>query len=287
GSGVAAGAGPAVIGGQRRRRELEVREQLGQEEVRAGGAVEQQRVLADPAEAGAHRPLALEHRARVDVALEARAREGGGEARGERAQERAHARVVVRAERVGGDPAGERRAPVAWGRRRRAVGVGEGDDGARPRPRRARVDALRCAPCQVAHLAGAALRQPRLEERAHGERRERRRAGAGEAQRPRRGRDRRLARTHAAPWLARRARGRQAAPQGAAPQRKPTPSEFWLRVSAGPPAAACPGSARRARQRGTCLAPLHTPCGGYAVRDGVVPWCWWWWQRRCGRPGRR
>src|SRR5439155_1271143 len=82
--------------------------------------------------------LALEHRARVDVALEARAGEDRGEARGERTQERAHARVVVLAERVGGDPAGERRAPVAGRWRRRAVRVGEGDDAARPRARRPR-----------------------------------------------------------------------------------------------------------------------------------------------------
>jgi hypothetical protein len=86
-----------VVGGQRHRVEREVREQLGEEEVRAGGAVEEKRVPADPPEAGARRPLAFEDGARVDVVPEAGAGKGGAEASSERDEQGADALVVVRA----------------------------------------------------------------------------------------------------------------------------------------------------------------------------------------------
>src|SRR5438093_520311 len=53
--GEAASAGAAVVRGQRDSVEREVGQELGEEEVRAGRAVEEERVLADPAETGARR----------------------------------------------------------------------------------------------------------------------------------------------------------------------------------------------------------------------------------------
>src|SRR5204863_6281560 len=82
-----------------------------------------------------------------------------------------------------------------------------------------------------------------------------------EAQRLGGGRDRRLARTHAAPWLARRARGRQAAPQGAAP---PTQTDAVRVLAQG---VSRPAGRRVSRQRAPRPGAWHMPCSAaHSVR---------------------
>ena len=121
----AAGTRAAVVGGQRDGVEREVGEQLGEEEVGASGAMEDERVLPDPAEAGARPPLPLEHRPGVDVGTEARARKDVVETRDQALEKRSHALVIVGAERVGGDAPAELGPPVARRWRRGAIRIRE------------------------------------------------------------------------------------------------------------------------------------------------------------------
>ena len=65
--GDAADAGAAVIRWQRPRVDLEIGHELAQKEVRAGLAMQHERVLPDPPDPGATTPLALEDGTRVDV----------------------------------------------------------------------------------------------------------------------------------------------------------------------------------------------------------------------------
>src|SRR5262249_59822047 len=105
--------------GQGHRLELEIGEELRQEEVGSAGAMEEERVLADPSQARPHPPFALQDGTGVDVSSEARRREVPLEPGRERRQPRADVVMVVAAERVGGDAATETRAPVLQRRRRR------------------------------------------------------------------------------------------------------------------------------------------------------------------------
>src|SRR5439155_22091948 len=119
---------------------------------------------------GPHRPLALEHRTRVDVVTEAGGWKACREPLRERAEERVEPVVVVRTERIRGDATREALAPVVRRARGRAVRPGDHDDGPRPRDEPARIDALGCAPCEVRHLPGATVGEPRGEIRPDRER---------------------------------------------------------------------------------------------------------------------
>jgi hypothetical protein len=86
---------PQWVRGRRRVVELEVGEQLGEEEVRPAAAAQDEGVLADPPDARARRPFALDDRPRVDVAQEARAGEARREPRRQSVAEREDVVVVV------------------------------------------------------------------------------------------------------------------------------------------------------------------------------------------------
>src|SRR6059058_2525395 len=187
--GEAASAGAAVVRGQRDSVEREVGQELGEEEVRAGRAVEEERVLADPAETGARRPFPLEHRPRVDVRAEAGGGKDVAEPLDQPLEQRAYPVLIVHAEGVRGDASAQLGPPVARWHGRGAIRIGERHDAARPGKRRARVYALCRAPREVAHLTRAAVREPALEKRPPLEGAERRRAGPREPEQTRLARD--------------------------------------------------------------------------------------------------
>ena len=153
--------------------ELEVREELRQEEVGADRAMEEERVLADPAQARPHPPFPLQDGTGVDVAPEARRRKDLLEPTAERLQPRGDVVVVVATQRVGGDAPAETRAPVLRRRRRRTVGEGEHDHGARPGNQPTGIEALGCPALEVAHVARSSLGEPRGEKGLVRERRQR------------------------------------------------------------------------------------------------------------------
>src|SRR5262249_54363113 len=174
-------------------------EELREEEVRPERAVEDEGVLADPAEARSHGPLPLQYRARVDVGAKARARPERRESIRETAEQVADAVVVVGAARVGGDPPAERRPPVAGRGRWRSIRKREADDRTGPRHETARVETLVAPPREPGHGACGSVGDPAGEKLADGQRCERGAAGEGESERARLGGDPLFPRRHARP----------------------------------------------------------------------------------------
>ena len=155
----------AVLGDGRVGRQRQVRVELAEQEPRAV-AVEQIRVLADPAEAGVARERLLEHGRAVDEdAIAELRRRARAIAVGESLQPLAQHLVIVAAERVARDIARrrirERGARVARSVRPVAHARRDHPDGARHElggPR-----ALAAVPLHVAHRPVATEREPALE----------------------------------------------------------------------------------------------------------------------------
>ena len=162
-------------------RQREVRNHYAEEQVRAERAVDQQRVLADPAEPGARGHGAFEHGAGVDVTAQ---RDRRADERLDAALERVEAFaqhvVVVVAARVA------RKAAVPRGRgarRFRRVAQRDRDQRARAGQKAPRIDALLDAAREVRHLARVAACEPLAQERVVRTGRGGREADAVEAER--------------------------------------------------------------------------------------------------------
>jgi hypothetical protein len=145
------------------RREFGVGEDLGEKEIRAVMAVEQVGVPAEPSDTRGGRPFALEYRARVDVC----ARDGVGalafEPRRHRAGAREHRVMVVRSQRIRGNPAAHRGAPIDIGDCGRGVGIAEAYDGAQTRIDPPRVKPPLGVASEPSHLARPSLIEPLIE----------------------------------------------------------------------------------------------------------------------------
>ena len=157
--------------------------ELGEKEPRAGAGAEQHRVLPEPAETGAHGPLALEDGAGVDVAACSESGEEPCQGLLERHQAIVDRLMVVGAARICSDPPAQRSAPVYRRGRRWRVGIGERDHGARRRQNAGDGEPPLGMALEVVHAAREPRGEPAVEKSAAADRLRRGEAAGAETER--------------------------------------------------------------------------------------------------------
>ena len=167
----------------RRRLQRQGRDHLAEQQIAAHARLDQQRVLAHGAEAGALGVLALQHGSGIDARAERLLGEHRRQFIAQRMEALADDDVVIVAARIAGNPAASaaRRTVETVIAATVVVAVGHTDDGFRPRHQLAGIGAQLGVAGEVLHLAVAALLEPLGQLARVGGRLSRRHAGQGEA----------------------------------------------------------------------------------------------------------